>query len=85
MTTEANTPPPVLTAKNLGIQFGGLKAVSDFNIEQTHENGNHQTAVVKIFILVHFFDNNNSAIGRSHYDVVSVLDAEITDGATKKV
>jgi ABC-type branched-subunit amino acid transport system ATPase component len=30
---NANTPPPVLTAKNLGIQFGGLKAVSDFNIE----------------------------------------------------
>ncbi len=33
MTMNANTPPPVLTAKNLGIQFGGLKAVSDFNIE----------------------------------------------------
>ena len=33
MTMKANTPPPGLTAKNLGIQFGGLKAVSDFNIE----------------------------------------------------
>lgn len=33
MTPTANTPVPVLTAKNLGIQFGGLKAVSDFNIE----------------------------------------------------
>ncbi len=33
MTTANNAPAPVLTAKNLGIQFGGLKAVSDFNIE----------------------------------------------------
>ena len=33
MTTASNAPAPVLTAKNLGIQFGGLKAVSDFNIE----------------------------------------------------
>ena len=24
---------PVLVAKSLGIQFGGLKAVSDFNME----------------------------------------------------
>ena len=26
------TPPPVLETRNLGIQFGGLRAVSDFNI-----------------------------------------------------
>ena len=30
---ETTAKTPILKAQNLGIQFGGLKAVDDFNIE----------------------------------------------------
>ena len=54
------------------------------NIHNAHKDRNHQSAVVEIFVLIDFFDNNDFTIGRCHDYFLGVL-PEKTDRTTEEV
>ncbi len=78
------TPPPVLETRNLGIQFGGLRAVSDFNISIGESelvgligpNGAGKTTVFNLITGVYkptegaFFLNGERMNGKKTHQIV---------------
>lgn len=53
-------------------------------IGDVHENGNHQSAVMEIFVFVHLLNYHDTSVGRSHYGFsVSPLNNRI--GQRKKL
>ena len=36
-------------------------------IGDVHENGNHQSAVMEIFVFIHLLNYHDTSVGRSHY------------------
>ena len=47
-------------------------------VPKTHEDGNHQSAVVEVGRIVHLFNNHNLAICRCHHQVVGVFDIQVS-------
>ena len=54
------------------------------HIGYIHKNGNHQTFIMKIFILVHLFAYDNSSVGRSNDNLFRILSEE-SDWASEEV
>ena len=55
------------------------------NVEETHEDGDHQPLVVEVFVFLHFLNHYDLAVGRSHDDAFGIFKIEITDGAAVEV
>lgn len=53
-------------------------------INQTHEYRYHDTAVVEVFVFLHFFHHYDFTVGRSYHDFLRFL-SEQTDGAAEEV
>ena len=54
------------------------------HVDQTHEDGHHEAAVVEVFILFHFFDDYHLAVGRRYHHFLRILTEE-TYRATEEV
>ena len=55
------------------------------DIGDAHEDADHQTTVVEIFVLLHFLDDDDMAIGRGNNNIVRHLSLVNADGATEKI
>ena len=55
------------------------------DIKQRHEDAHHDTAVMKILILVNFLDDNNLAVGRGYDNPLCVLHSKLADGAAEEI
>ena len=49
------------------------------NVPQTHEDGNHQPAIVEIVVFVHFFYHDDMPVSWGHDNAVSILTAKVAD------
>jgi hypothetical protein len=54
------------------------------HIEHTHKDGHQQTAVMKIFILIHLLDADNFSISRSYHNLLGFT-LEKSDRTTEEV
>lgn len=54
------------------------------NVCNIHKDRNHQTTVMKIFMLIYFLYHNDTTIGRG-YDNFFCFTIEQTDRATEKI
>ena len=55
------------------------------NVERTHEDGEHQSAVVEIVGLLHLLNNDNLTVGRSNDDALGILTGEAAGRAAEEV
>jgi hypothetical protein len=53
-------------------------------VEGTHKNTDHQSLIVEIGFFLYFLDDYDSAVCRSHHDILGIT-AKITDGTTIKI
>ena len=54
------------------------------HVEKAHEDTDHQTAVMKILVFLHLFNDNDAAVGRSHNHTFCIA-FKHTDGTLEKV
>ena len=54
------------------------------HIKKTHENGNHDTLIVEISVLLHLFDDYHFAVGRSYHHLFGIF-IEVSDRASVKI
>ena len=54
------------------------------NVGDRHENGDHQPAVMKILVFLHFLHHHYLAVSRRHHNVVRIA-VKQADGAAEKV
>ena len=54
-------------------------------VDNTHKDGNHEPTIVEVFILIHFFYNYYSTIGRCHHYFLGVFLAKQADRASEKI
>ena len=55
------------------------------DIYNAHEDGNHQTAVMEIFILVNLLNDNNLSVGWCHDNILGILRREMADRTTIEI
>jgi hypothetical protein len=42
------------------------------HVERAHEDTDHQSLIVEILIFLHFLDDHDAAVGRSHDDILCI-------------
>ena len=55
------------------------------HVEQTHEDGNHQSAVVEVFVLLDFLYDNHLAVGRCHDNLGCIFLTKISDRTFEEI
>lgn len=73
---------PILMMYEFHASVNGIPV--GMHVERTHEDTDHQSLVVEIPVFVHLLDDHDTAVGRSHDDILRVT-SEVADGATVEV
>ena len=55
------------------------------HVERAHEDGDHEAAVMKIPVLVNFLHHHDLPVGRSHDNVLGVVDVEAAHRAAVEI
>ncbi len=54
-------------------------------VPEAHEDGNHQSLVIKVWRIIYFFYYHNLAIGRSYDELLSILYVQVADRAAIEI
>ena len=55
------------------------------NVEKAHEDAHHDSALMEVFVLLHFLNHHDATVSRGNNDILRVLFSEIADRATEEI